>query len=364
MVLPMAFPPQVFQFHDIAAVSVQGDSTFVRTFFEAEYRYHHVNVTIPDLARGTNIDSPGAQPSLPNVFLDFHQDSASPEGYTHHTHKLLARWNYKLTIQPAKVDLHVHGNQAAVSMVHHMLVHPSLRWLACNRGTLLLHAGAVAKNNKSLIFTGKGGAGKTTITSLVLASDRGWQIHADDYVFLKDGVSKAYVTRSHLYRDLLNWVPAVRDRLTPSEQARLEFFGVLRKYTREGIKWPVRLGPQRLWPGTPIADTASTAAILLLERADISKPTLTPVTDLELAANDLLEMNFGEARHFLTLLQKANAVDAKWLPSWKDTERGLLASLLKKTPIYRLVLPFSQREAAKNTQTQANLMSLLDDLVK
>jgi len=345
----MALAPQAFRFHDIATVSVRSDAAFVRAFFDAEYGYHRVDAAADD---------------LPRAFLDFRLNSAAPEGFTRHTHKLLARWGYQVSIKPGDIELRAYGNRAAVSMVHHMLVHPSLRWLAAGGGTLLLHAGAVAKNNKSLIFTGKGGAGKTTSTSLVLASGQGWQIHADDYVFLGERQSKAYVTRSHLYRDLQNWVPAVRTRLTAWEQVRLEFFGALRKYTREGIKWPVRLGPERLWPGIPIANTAAPAAILLLERADVSKPGLIPVKELDEAADDLLEMNFGEARHFLKLLQKAGMLDNQWLANWKAAERGLLANVLLKTPTYRLVLPLSQAEASSAQETQASLMPLLDELVK
>ena len=338
--------PQVFRFHDIAAVAVSSDSAFVNQFFEAEYGYHRVDGAPP--------------PSLPLATLDFSLNGTPPAYFTHHIHKLLARWDYRIALQPGRVDLRVVGSRAAVAMVHHMLVHPSLRWLAANQGTLLLHAGAVAKQGKSLIFTGKGGAGKTTTTSLVLSAGQGWQIHADDYIFLTPQRSLAYVTRSHLYRDLLNWVPEVRERLTPWERVRLEFFGALRKYSREGLKWPVRLSPQRLWPGTPIADTALPAGILLLERADVSSPALKPVASLDETTADLLEMNFGEARHFLTLLRKAGSLDERWLADWKDQEHNLLSSILRSTPLHRLVLPFSQSARG----VQASLMPLLDDLLK
>ena len=338
---------QVFRFHDIAEVLVSSDSAFVNQFFEAEYGYHRI-------AENT------AGPAFPRAALDFRLGGSAPAGFTHHVHKILARWDYRIGLQPGAVDLRVLGNQSAVAMVHHMLVHPSLRWLAANHDTLLLHAGAVARQGKSLIFTGKGGAGKTTTTSLVLASGQGWQIHADDYVFLDPQSSLAYVTRSHLYRDLQNWVPEVRSRLTPWEGLRLEFFGALRKYSREGLKWPVRLSPQRLWPGTPIAPTASPAAILLLERADVASPLLKPVDSLDETAADLLEMNFGEARHFLTLLRKAGALDETWLAAWKAQEAGLIARSLRQTPVQRLILPFSQSASG----AQASLMPLLDDLLK
>lgn len=340
-------PPLFFRFHDIACISVSSQAAFARDFFTAEYGYHLVE---------------SAPAELPRISLDFQLDASSPEGFTRHTHKLLARWNYALEIRPGSLDLRVHGNRPAVSMVHHMLLHPSLRWLAAGRGSLLLHAGAVARGGRSLIFTGKGGAGKTTTTSLVLASGRGWQIHADDYVFLGAGQSQAYVTRSHLYRDLQKWVPAVTGRLTHWERARLEFFGALRQHSREGLKWPVRLSPGRLWPGTPIAASASPAAVLLLERADVPKAALLPVKDVEATAHDLLEMNFSEARHFLTLLRKAGMLDQAWLADWKSTELRLLRAALAAAPTYRLVLPLTASQADSGA-VQAQLLPLLDELV-
>ena len=341
----MNSPALVFQFHDIATVEVRTDSEFAQDFFTAEYGYHRVNAP---------------QAGLPRAILEFQLAATAPDGFTRHAHKLLARWAYRVTCKPGEIDLQVYGNRTAVSMVHHMLVHPSLRWLAAGGGTLLLHAGAVAKNGKSLIFTGKGGAGKTTTTSLVLASGPEWQIHADDYVFLRSGQSLAYVTRSHLYRDLLKWVPEIGTRLTAWERARLELLGAIRKYSGERLKWAVRLGPERLWPGKALAQTATPAAILLLERAEISTPELIPVTDPSGAANDLLEMNFGEARHFLNLLKKAGALDEQWLAAWKASELALLLKILAETPVYRLVLPFSQ----SSQDVKSTLLPLLEKLVE
>jgi hypothetical protein len=350
----MSLSQQVFRFHDIAEVEVWSGSDFVQSFFESEYGYHQVV---------------GPASGLPCALLDFRLDSQAPEGFTRHTHKLLARWAYQLTINPGRIEIGVHGNRAAVSMTHHMLLHPSLRWLAAGGGTLLLHAGAVVKNGKSLILTGKGGVGKTTITSLVLASGTGlgglrsqndWQLHADDYVFLKGEQSKAYLTRSHLYRDLLKWVPQIGGRLTAWERIRLEFLGAIRKYSAERLKWAVRLNPERLWPGKKIAYTATPAAILILERATIPAPELVLVDDLHQAANELLEMNFNEARHFLNLLQKAGSLDERWLAAWKEAERNLLTRILSEVTAYRLVLPVSQSA----DEVRKTLLPVLEKLVE
>jgi hypothetical protein len=70
-------------------------------------------------------------------------------------------------------------------------------------------------------------------------------------------------------------------------------------------------------------------------------------------------MNFGEARHFLTLLHKAGSLDDGWLASWKETERILLSKILTQTPTYRLVLPFTQSA----TDVKNMLLPVLEQLV-
>lgn len=344
---------QLFNFHNIAEVEISTDSSFASSFFTSEYQYHLCS------PRSSGENSQDTQINIPNLSFEFRQNNSSLGGFTHHNHKFFARWNYQINIDPHHIDIHVNGNQISISMVHHMLVHPSLRYLASGNNHLLLHAGAVVKNNKSLIFTGKGGTGKTTTTSLILASDQGWQVHADDYVFLGNGQSQAYITRSHLYRDLQRWIPQISKRLTRWERIRLEVLGEIRQDTHEKIKWPVRIEPQRLWPNAYIANTATPAAIVLLDRDDIPQPSLMKMKNLDETVADLIDMNFGEARHFIHLLRKSGALDENWLNSWKETETTLITNILKKTPIFRLVLPFT----GSTHETQNNLLPILEELV-
>ncbi|OIO90605.1 MAG: hypothetical protein COW33_03120 [Anaerolineae bacterium CG17_big_fil_post_rev_8_21_14_2_50_57_27] len=242
-----------------------------------------------------------------------------------------------------------------------MMVHPSLRYLASQHGFLLLHAGAVARKGKSLIFSGRGGAGKTTVTSLVLAYGNRWSLHADDYVFLKPGpFSFAYQTRSHLYRNLLLWVPEVKSRLTPWELTRVEFFGFVRKWSGERFKWPVRLSAERLWPGSTIQDFAVPVSVLLLRKGNQSSAELEQEKDIEQVAAELIEMNFNEARHFISLLDKTNAIPdfSGWLADWKLAERRLLLEILRRTPVYTLKLPVTNSRSELSKQ----LLSILDEL--
>ena len=323
-----------FSFHQLVDLAVTTDNSEDADFYLREYQYHIPSVYVPSSAR---------------INLNFSRKDGpftAPAGFSFHQHKTLARWAYQLRVSPDQVDIDVIGNKLSVPMVHHMLVHPSLRYLSSNQGVLLLHAGAVTRQDHSLIFTGRGGSGKTTFTSLLLAeTDQTWSPHADDYVFLRAGPeSLAYLTRSHLYKDLLVWVPGVKNQLSRSERLRLEMYGGLRRFSQDNIKWPVRVDVQQLWPGREICMRASPGAIIILKRSsDRSIPEFHPVAALESTLESLIEMNFYEARHFLTLLQKSGAVTdlAGWLQNWKDSERQILKRLGQSIPLIELELPKS-----------------------
>ena len=267
----------------------------------------------------------------------------SKSAYKHHRHKLIASWSYIINLGESGIVIQAFGNKLAIPMVHHMLVHPALRFLGAQQGTLMLHGAALVRNGRSILFAGSGGSGKTTTSSLVL--DRGgaeWELHADDYVFIDKGSkSFMYLTRAHLYRDMLKWLPHLRDQLTLREQLHLELFGWIRQISGDRIKWPLRLAEKRLWPNHSLAADAKLGAILLIRREDVEHPQLEKIGNKSRLRDELLEMNFYEVRHFIDLVNntQSNLKSQNWVERWKHLENDLLAECLNTTPSYALILP-------------------------
>ena len=223
----------------------------------------------------------------------------------------------------------------------------------------MLHSGVVAQNGKSVIFSGRGGAGKTTTTSLLLALNKNWKLHADDYIFLKEGpISLTYQTNLHIYQSLLSILPELADRFTPWETIKLRIFGLIRKWSRESIKWPVRLPVDRIWTHREIENAAVPVAIIYLEQSDVDLGLhkTVKIPDME---KKIIEMNFYEARHFISLLQKGGILDDDFLSKWKQRELYILNRVLKQTPSYILRLP------VENTAQyiQKNVLGTIEDLV-
>ncbi|MEX0788780.1 MAG: hypothetical protein WD906_07945 [Anaerolineales bacterium] len=275
---------------------------------------------------------------------------ASLPGWVRHVHKVLARWDYRASVQGGVPELEARGNTWALPMVHHMLVLPTLRRVAAEAGTLMLHGAAVARGGKSVVFTGRGGAGKTTLTSILLGRGGGWQAMSDDYVFLGPSRrSSGFLTRSHLYQDLLRWAPELAGKLTIAERVQLRLFGWIRRLSGDRLKWPVRVSASRLWPGVDAWAHADLGAFFLLRRTEDLLPAVHRVTDLGAAAVSLLAMNFHEARHHLELMAAAEwaGFDGNWVHRWKEAEAALLRARMAETPCYWLDLPVrpASREA-------------------
>lgn len=338
-----------FNFHDIVGFKLLTGDSEAGQFFSAEYQLHQVEA-LPD--------------GLPQVILIFHRlDGKLPEELVWHRHKLLAKWAYTIKIGPEKVMIDAYGNHLSVPMIHHMLVHPSLRYLASFQNIIMLHAGAVAYQGRSLVLTGKGGVGKTTITSLLLSrGDAEWAVHADDYVFLTpQGESLAYLTRAHLYRSLLRSIPEIWHMLTVKEKFELEIWRLIRGLSRGQVKWPVRVSLTRLWPGHPVVRRAVPVGLVVLQRNGREHPGLWQVDVEKAPVDDLLELNFSEARHYLDLTRQCMP-DEEWqtfVAGWRQRERQILLCCIEKIPVYELVI-----QAGEQIQDHPELFEALSLLVK
>jgi hypothetical protein len=320
-----------FNFHQLVGVQVESNDSGALHFFESEYR-SSASVLSEDINQVTLHWKRSIWPFA--------------KGYQIQIHKGLARWAYRISVQTHQIQIDAIGNQIAVPMVHHMLVHPSMRYLCVQDGALMLHGSSVVWEDKSLVFTGTGGVGKTTVSSLILKhGGNDWRLHADDYVFLAKGpTSFAYMTRSHLYRDQIRWVPTLEKSLSPRERLHLEFFGRLREITKDRIKWPLRVEASQLWPDHRIAPQANLAAIVILKRGNVDRLNLKQIDTMEGLVQELVQMNFYEARHFVNLIRKAygEVYTEAWIIDWRQREKELLEQILKDTRIFQLDLPPSE----------------------
>ncbi len=339
-------------FHNVVQLDIFSGSRSVIDFYEKEYQAHldmKPSDDIPKIILRMRL-SP-----LPGI-----KSNAIPTN-----HKGVALWRYSIDISDKEIQVDVTANFFGLYMVHHMIIHPSIRYQSATHDVLMLHGGAVSRKKRSIIITGKGGAGKTTTTSQLIASDSGIMPHSDDYIFLnRTGESFAYITRSHLYKGLLDTVPEIRDKLTKYQQLNVAFFSAIRSLSRDKIKWPTRIPQERLWPGKAFEMEADVQAVVSITRQDISRPMLDKSNDRSQFINQIVDMNFHEAEKFIELLLKQSrltGVDLA-LDDWRSKEWCILHDHLKKIACYNLVLPKNIKN--NSLDVKGSVIELLEGLLK
>lgn len=325
--LPSVSFDRSYNFHGLVGLRIQTESSFAAGYFNAEYG-----------------PAAGAIPEeLPIVVLHW-TDSSLPRppgpDYRLKIHKGLARWYYRIRFEQERILIESAGNRMAVSMVHHMLVHGCLQYLCSAHDAMMLHAAALSQGGRSLLFAGSGGVGKTTVSSILLdQGDDGWELHADDYVFVgASGDTYSYPSRSHLYADYLKAVPSATNRLSARQQVHLNVFGALRWVSGDRIKWPLRVEPGLLWPKRVYAPHAQLQALLLLERGRAAEISLEPISDSAALVDQLLKVNSYEARHTIELIEDYFSPSG-YPGQWQVRERETLRQVLEDAPAYRLSMP-------------------------
>jgi hypothetical protein len=222
----------------------------------------------------------------------------------------------------------------------------------------MLHAAALAQDGHSLIFAGAGGVGKTTVSSILLdQGGPGWELHADDYVFLGSaGDTYSYPSCAHLYANFIKGVPSASNKLSARQRAHLSAFGAVRRISGERIKWPLRVETQVLWPERASAPRAKLQAMVLLESGRVEGVILEPISDSARLVDRLMQVNFFEARHTIELIEGFHS-HPQYLEQWQSRERETLQRALEDAPAYRLSMP----QTASIDRTK--LVSILQQLV-
>jgi len=319
-------PTLKYRFHEVAGLRLTGGNPQANHFFKSEFAYHSVSDNF-------NLNN------IPLIDMGFKIGLKRPTGYDHFVHKLVARWSYRMEVSPQHIDLSVVANRISLPLIQHFMLYPALRYISAHHGTLMLHAGAVARHGKSLIFIGKRDAGKTFITSLLLSLGRGFELHADDQVFLQGtGSSLALQSRVHLKNRYLSSIQELSRQLTQSELIKLGIFESIHRITYGRINLPVRISPQRIWPDHATAKQATPAAIIFLNTDDNSMG-MFPIDNKMQMLDIVIERSLFDARRFINMTRKSDLEKGKLITEWLDMERELLRRVMSQTPLYALNLP-------------------------
>ena len=169
-----------------------------------------------------------------------------------------ARWEMEVSgLEEEHQEVRISSNILGNPIIPELLISP-LIWFTLNRkGFPVIHASCVSKNGKAYLFSGLGGAGKTTICLSLI--EKGFSFMSDHFVILSNGFVLGFPSALHMFD--FNLLPAVREGMKGKGRISLNLKNLLYRITR--LRMVTKINPLETFPHSWV-DKAKLAGVFLL----------------------------------------------------------------------------------------------------
>jgi hypothetical protein len=127
------------------------------------------------------------------------------------------------------------------------------------KGYPIIHASCVSLNNKGILFSARGGGGKTTIAMHLL--DKGFKLLGDNFVIIGEDKALSYLSPLNIFT--YNLTPLVRKYLGFNNKVVLSLKNVFYNLTRGYIKIFTKMNPKIAFPHL-VDESSKVSAIFVI----------------------------------------------------------------------------------------------------
>lgn len=265
-----------------------------------------------------------------------------------------AKWKFEingLNTQKtvAKIDCNSLGRIFITGNVIDFLIHQKL----LQKGYCIIHASAVSKNNEAVIFSSRGGGGKTTI-ALEMA-ENGFSFIGDNYVILHEGNILSFPTSLSIFS--YNLAPVVYKNLYFKEKCEINIKKIVYTLTGGYAKFFTKVNPKRIFKNFASLSRLGSALLIIPKLDSFNKdPKLKEVIFEEfieqLKYNFMLEFPFfnryiEEYSYFFP--------HNDFSLHWDIYQKSLLDNFPKNISVFKIIVP-----TVYNKQFLSSITNLVD----
>ncbi len=207
------------------------------------------------------------------------------------------------------------------------------------KGYSLVHASGMMFENRGLLFTGRGGSGKTTICSHLIS--KGAKFLGDNYIILKDGVLFPFPTALNLFT--YNLSDIVLDKLTFAEKVTISIKKFIYDITNGYAKFFTKINPYRIFP--KIEASVPLNEVILLDPKKIDDEIQTNNIEYDIGINKIVFNSVLEFPFFNKYIMDYSYVfpEEKLSVFWSEYKKTLMRNIPKTIPFVEYTY-----ESAKN----------------
>ncbi len=171
-----------------------------------------------------------------------------------------ARWALEIQDIENKPRIRISTNYAGYYIAPFVIIDFFILYTFLKKGRILIHASGVEKDGRCLLFSARGGGGKTTMAlSLV---DKGYKYLGDNFVLMDKEKVRSFISPLNIFS--YNRLDIVERNLSKKQRISMEVKKLIYKITGGYIKIFEKINPSALFP-EQIINESNASRICILE---------------------------------------------------------------------------------------------------
>ncbi|MFA4720651.1 hypothetical protein [Pyrococcus kukulkanii] len=273
--------------------------------------------------------------------------------YVPHEQYKGAKWSFEIegiedSTTYVRIACNPLGRIFIVGNVIDFLIHFKLTEI----GYPIIHASSLCKNNRAILFSTRGGGGKTTIALYLV--EHGFGFLGDNFTILHQSTALSFPTSLSIFT--YNLAPIIKNNLTQKQKIELQIKHLIYRITRGYAKFFTKVNPRKVIDN--ICEKAKIEKLFIIfPRNDITEPRIIETKKEEivdhLVYNQMLEFPLFnryiyEYSYFFP--------DSSLSRHWESYKEKLNENLGDSVKYYKIILPTKITE-----QTIEKLLEVVND---
>lgn len=251
----------------------------------------------------------------------------------------IAQWEFEIKgFESNNLQIRISSNLFGYMWISGFIIDFFVHYLMNERGYPIIHSSCVADLNGGILFSTRGGGGKTTLSLTLL--DKGYKFLGDNFVILNKGNILSYFSQLNLFS--YNLIPIIKQKMGISGQISLKLKEIMYALSGNYIKIFTKINPKTIFPDN-ICDTIklNKCFIILPKKGiDSDKIAIIPISAIDFCKMTQINQQMDTLLFLPYLLEFKYVVnDSKMGSHWERYYSNLLKNISPEIQFFIIEVP-------------------------
>lgn len=249
-----------------------------------------------------------------------------------------SRWELEVCDVEHRPKVRINTNIAGYYTAPLNIIEFFIHYMLLRKDRALIHSSGVGQDNVCVLFSARGGGGKTTVALTLV--DQGYMYLGDNFVLLDRGKAFSFVSPLNIFS--YNRLPVIERNLTRKQRFSMEVKQLIHKVSGGYVKIFEKIDPYTMFP-KQISNFAEIGAICILEpttEKNDNEVAVIPISDKKLAKKLRynMELDLIQFSKYMYSYGYINT-NSMWASFWELYEQSVLRNIQGLNKCYELQVP-------------------------